>query len=558
MDKTQRKLRSDEPFGVSWAERRALLKGLGLTDNDLAKPQVAIISSWSSINPGHVHLNELADYVEKGVKEAGGTPHRFNTIGLCDGIALVGAEYILPSRDLIKHEVEVIVEAYKMDAVVMLATCDKIVPAYCMAAAMLDIPAVVVTGGYMKNGSLNGQRLNFIDVGRAVGKATSNLISMEECNCVISNACGQPGACGMMGTANTMCIVAEALGLSLPGNSTMAAVSQEIRDLATEAGRKVMELWDKGITARQIVTEKAVQNAIDVCMAVGGSSNSVVHIPGIAGSAELDMDVMDYLDKASTNTPLVLGVEPNGPYTMEEFDAAGGLKALEKQIAAKLNLDALTVTGKTLGENIADAQVKDAEIIHDLEHPLSNEGALCVLRGNLAPDGAVVKQSAVCEEMLAHRGPARVFNSNEEAIEGLRNGTIKPGDVVIIRFCGAKGGPGLITTFMFTSELAGSSLNGKVALITDGRFSGATEGPCIGYASPEAAAYGPLLIVQNDDMINYDINKRSMMLELSDEEIKNRLDNVDLNIDIKKGYMGVFQRCVGSVLKGAIVDGRNK
>lgn len=557
MNNQNRPLRSDGEFGVSWAERRALLKGLGKTDEDLRKPQIAIISSWSDINPGHIHLRDLAKDVERGVYEAGGQPYNFNTIGLCDGIALVGAEYILPSRDLIKHEVEVIMEAYKLDAMVMLATCDKIVPAYCMAAAMLDVPAIIVTGGYMQDGDYKGRRVNFIDVGRAVGAATSNIISMEECNCIINNACTNPGACGMMGTANTMCIVAEALGMTMPGNSTTAANSQELRDIAFAAGKRIVDLWRDDVTARQIITEDSVKNAIITCMAVGGSSNSVVHIPAIATSAELDMDCIGYMGEASREIPLLVGVEPNGKFTMTHLDAAGGLPAVFAKLGNKMKLNSMTVCGKTMGQLAEGVTVKDSNVIHALDNPISNEGALAVLRGNLAPEGALVKQSAVPERMMKFRGTAKVFNSNEEAIHGLRDGTIQEGDVVIIRFCGAKGAPGVITTFMFTSELAGSALNGKVALVTDGRFSGATEGACIGYVCPEAAAYGPLLIVRNGDIINYDIPNRTLDVELSDEEIKNRLANTKLDLKIRKGYLGVYQKTVGSLLKGGVLTGED-
>jgi len=543
-------------FGVAWAERRALLKGLGRTDEGLRKPQIAIIDSWSEINPGHVHLRELAKEVEKGVREAGGEPYHFTTLGLCDGVALAGPEYILPSRDLITSEVEVIMGAYKLDAMVLLATCDKIVPAYCMAAAYLNVPAIIVTGGYMQNGEHNGKPTTFCSVGRSVGAAVSGLISYEECQEIIDTTCTCPGACGMMGTANTMCIVAEALGLSLSGNSTVAAISREIKEIAYQAGKQIMTLWEKNITAREIITEAAVKNAYIACMAVGGSTNAMVHIPAIAAKAGLDMDCLLYADSCSHDIPLLLGVEPNGEYTMEDFDRSGGLKSIYKILGDKVCREALTVSGLTVEEVLEGYEIPEGSVVCTLDQTLAQEGALAVLRGNLAPDCSLVKQSAVPPHMMKFRGPARVFDSNEEAIEGLRNGRIKEGDVVVIRFCGAKGGPGIVTTFMFTSELAGSSLNGKVALITDGRFSGATEGACIGYISPEAALYGPLLALQDGDMITYDIPNRSLNAELTEDEIAARLANVKLDLEIHDGWLGIYQKTVGVLSKGAILCGK--
>ncbi len=533
----------------------ALLKGLGKTDEQLSKPQVAIIDAWSDINPGHVHLRDLSMEVEKGVLEGGGTPYHFSTLGLCDGITLLGIEYMLPSRDLIVNEVEVIIEAYQMDAMVLLATCDKIVPAFLMAAARLNIPAIVVTGGYMDAGSYNGKTITFVDVGQAIGAVGSGKITKDECNGIINNACRACGACPMMGTANTMCIVAEALGMSLPGNSTLNARSQELRDMAQAAGRQVMTLWENDITARKIITTEAMQNAVMTCMAVGGSTNSLIHIPAIATSAELDMDCISYFDTASHDIPLILGITPNGPHVLADFERAGGLPALFTVLLDDLNLDVLTVTGSTMGENIADARVLDTDVIHGKEDALSSEGALAVLTGNLAPDGSIVKQSAVPKCMMAFKGPAKVYSSNAEAIQALRNGEIVSGDVVVIRMYGAKGGPGVVTTFPFTSELAGSHLKESVALITDGRFSGATEGACIGYVSPEAALYGPLLAVENGDIIEYDIEKRSLHLHVSDNELRDRLKKAKPDIKYRKGWLGIFQRTVGSLTKGAVLSG---
>ena len=554
----KRKVRTDVPFGVAWAERYALLRGLGKTDAEIRKPQVAIINSWSDMNNGHVHFNRLAKEVERGIIESGGTPYHLPTIGLCDGVAFFGAEYILPSRDLICNEVETQIGAYKMDAMVMLASCDKIVPGYVMAAARLNIPTVIVTGGYMVAGCHNGERVTFVDVGKTVGRVQSGEIDMKECMEILDTACRGPGACPMMGTANTMCIVAESLGMTMPGNSTTCARDPAMNEIAYRAGKTVMELWDKGITARDIITQSAVENAIMACMAVGGSTNCLIHVPAMATEAELnDFDCIGYFDKASYKVPLLMGIEPNGDGLMEDFDRAGGLAALMKTIGKEVHREARTVTGETIGDRIDAAEIKDAHVIRPLSDPISTDGALAVLRGNLAMDGAVVKQSAVPEKLLSFRGPAVIFESCDSAIAGLRDGTIRAGDVVVIRMQGAKGGPGVVTTFPFTSELAGSPLADQVALVTDGRFSGATEGACIGYVSPEAALKGPLLIVEPGDMISYDIGRRTLTLEVDDATIQNRLMEADPKVEYCSGWLGIYQRTVGSILKGGVLSGKN-
>ena len=553
---TNNKLRTDIEFGVPWAERMALLQGLGRTKDDIRKPQVAIIDAWSEINPGHVHLKRLSQEVEKGVRDAGGDPYHFTSLGLCDGITLLGIKYMLPSRELIVNEVEIIIEAYQFDAMVLIATCDKIVPAFLMAAARLNIPAILVTGGYMDAGKCDGKTITFVDVGKSVGAVNAGAMTMEECEKIISNACPAPGACPMMGTANSMCIISEALGMSLPGNSTMSAKSKELLDLSYEAGMKVMELWHHGIRPRDIITESAVQNAIIACMAIGGSSNTLIHIPAIATSAELKMDCLEYFDKASHKIPLLLGITPNGNHVMADFDKAGGLGALFQVLSGKINKNALTVTGNTVEKNICNNQVLNWSIIHNIDDSLSREGALAVLKGNLAPEGAVVKQSAVPDSMLSFRGPAKVFESNEAACKSLAEGNIRPGDVVVIRMCGACGGPGVITTFPFTSALAGSGLKDKVALVTDGRFSGATEGACIGYVSPEAALNGPMLALEDGDIIEYDIPRRKLNVLLSEEEIAARIKSKDLNIEYQKGWLGIYQKTVGSLAKGAVMSGK--
>ncbi len=550
------KLRSEQHFGVAWAEAQALYRSLGLTSKDLAKPHIGIINSWSDLNPGHVHLKELAKAVEIGVISGGGLPFNFNTVNLCDGIGLIGGEYLLPHRDLMTNEVEVVVQGNRLDAMVLLATCDKIVPAFLMAAARLDIPAIVVTGGYMKSGELSGRKITFVDVGKAVGAVQSGKMDEAEFNSIIDRACPGPGACPMMGTANTMCIVAEALGMSLPGNSTMPAISKDIIALSYKAGVQIVKLWRHGVTARKIITKSAVTNAIKVIMAIGGSTNTLIHIPAIATEAELDLDCARVFDDASNQIPQLVAISPNGPHLMEDMERAGGLGGLCQELSKYLDLDALTTTEEPLKERIAGCRVTDRSVIRPLDNPLSREGAIAVLRGNIAPDGAVVKQSAVPAHLRTFSGPARVFNSCDEAVEGLRAGAIKAGEVVVILFHGCKGGPGLTTTFPFTSELAGSPLRDSVALVTDGRFSGATEGACIGYVSPEAALGGPILAVRNGDNIRYDISARSLCAQITQEQIEQRLKETKIDVKIRRGYLGIYQSTVGSLLKGAVLSGK--
>lgn len=454
------------------------------------------------------------------------------------------------------NDAEVLAEGNRLDAMVLLATCDKIVPAFLMAAARIDIPAIIVTGGYMQSGEVSGRKITFVDVGKAVGAVQSGKINEAEFDKILDCACPGTGACPMMGTANTMCIVAEALGMSLPGNSTLPAKSKDIIALSYKAGVQIVSLWKNSITARKIITNSAVTNAIKVIMAVGGSTNTLIHVPAIATEAELSIDCAKVFDEASNQIPQLVGVSPNGPYLMEDLDRAGGLRALCKQISKYLDLDALTVTEESLKQRIADCKVKDSNVIRSLDNPLFHEGAIAVLRGNIAPDGAVVKQSAVPKHLFKFSGPARVFKSCNEAVEALRSGVIKPGNIVVILFHGCKGGPGLTTTFPFTSELAGSSLRDSVAVITDGRFSGATEGACIGYVSPEAALAGPILAVQDGDIIEYDIPARTLNAQISAEKIKQRLKETKIDINIRRGYLGIYQRTVGSLLKGAVLSGK--
>lgn len=551
-------LRSKSVRGVASAERRALLYGLGIGSEDQKKPFVAVVNSWNEANPGVLHFKSLVEEVKKGIREAGGVPFELPTIGLCDGIALANPQYITPSRDLIVNEVEVIIEANKFDCMVMLATCDKIIPAYLMAAGRLNIPSLIVTGGYMKVGEFKGKPCTFLEAGKSVGLFENGKISEEEKEEILKNSCFPGGACSMMGTANTMACIAEALGMSLPGNAAMAADS--LLKYGNNAGRKIIELLEKNILPRDIITDRSIRNTIRVVMAIGGSSNVLIHIPAIAQEAELTIDCLKEFDLASREIPLLLGVAPNGPYYMPDFDRAGGLTALQKYLADAKKIDdgVLTCTGSTAAENWAGAAVRDRSIIRTLEDPLQPGGALAVLRGNIAPEGIIVKQSAVPTSMMSFSGPARVFWGEEKAIDALENRKIREGDIVFILGMGPKGGPGIKTAYTFTSLLVGMGLINSVALVTDGRFSGATEGACFGHASPEAAVGGVLAIVQDDDMVSYSIPDRTISLELEIQEIRTRLENLSIpETPVKNNsYLAQYKQLVQSLGKGAVLGER--
>ena len=534
----------------------SLLRACGYSYEDLSRPRIAVINTYSEMNPGHMHLREVGRKVKEGIHDAGGMGFEFNCVSVCDSVA--EGPYVLPSRDLLTNEIELLVEGNKMDGMVLIGTCDKVVPGLLMAAARLDIPAIVVTGGYMQTGRLNGEKCDFISIGMSLSKVLEGTMSKEELDQVVEHACPGPGACGMMGTANSMNIIAETLGMSLPGNASTAAVSADLERYASEAGKQIMTLWEKGITARQIITEQSITNAIRVCMAVGGSSNTIIHIPAIATEAELPMECSRVYTEASSEIPLLVGVRPNlGMHSMQEFAEAGGLGAILGLLRKRLYTDVMTVTGKTLAQNMDEnpelCKVRNPEIIHTLENPLEAGGGLVLCKGNLVPEGAVVKRSAVPEGMLQFRGPAKVFDDCDLAIEALHAGKIQAGDAVIIRYQGVKAGPE--SAYRFTAALKGSSVKDKVAIITDGRTSGAAAGACFQYAAPEAALRGPLCAVEDGDIICYDIEKKQLSIELPDDVLQDRMARAELKLYPKKGYLGIYQKCVGSFLKGAVLRG---
>ncbi len=549
MSEKKRMINSDleDRMTLDWQGTRAFFYGLGYNDEDIEKPRVGILNTWNEINPGHIHQRQLADAVREGIIEKGGLPFLFYGVNLCDCVG--GGDYVLPSRDLLVNEIELNAKAHHLDAMVLIGTCDKVVPAMLMAAGRVNIPTVIVTGGYMETPYMDGEHVDFIDIGASISKVKEGNMSMDKFNELIHVCAPCKGACGMMGTANTMSLLAETIGMTLTGNSTMAAISGELINLSRQAGRKVMELWEKNICPRDIITEKSIINAIRVCMAIGGSSNTIIHIPAVATEACLDMDCSSIYAEASCEVPLLIGIRPNGKYCMADFQQAGGLSALLNEMKDKLDLTGMTVTGKTLGENIDGRTTRDHTVIHSLKEPLDSDGGLILCKGNLVPEGAFIKQSAVPSKLHKFRGTAKVFHDQDEAIAALRDGRIQAGDVVFIIYQGVKAGPH--TSYAFTTALKGSHLKDDVATVTDGRLSGAASGACFGYASPEAALRGPLCAVRDGDWVNYDIEKRELNIELSDEELAKRMEEAELKLEPKTGWLSIYQRCVGSILKGA-------
>jgi len=546
-------LRSDViKFGVERAPHRAIWKCLGVTDEDLGKPFIGIANSFTELVPGHMHLDKLVEYVKAGVRAAGGVPFEFNTIAICDGLAMghEGMHYSLPSRELIADSVEVMAEAYRFDGLVLLTNCDKITPGMIMAAARLNIPAIVVTGGPMLSGRYGRRRVDVTAIFEAIGEYSAGKISLEDLRALEDYAFPGCGSCNGMYTANTMACVAESLGLSLPGCATALAVSSKKLRIAKRSGERIVEMVKENLKPSDILTRKAFENAIAVDMALGGSTNAVLHIKAIAEEAGIDLPLKIF-DETAKRVPHICDMRPSGPHDLEELDAAGGIPAVMSVLRDKLHLDALTVTGKTVGENIRDAVVYDSEVIRPLDKPVHSEGGIAVLFGNLAPNGAVTKVTAISQRMLVHKGPARVFDSEEDAMRAILNREINPGDVIVIRYEGPKGGPGMREMLSPTAAVAGMGLSESVALITDGRFSGATRGPCIGHVSPEAAEGGPIAALKDGDIISIDIPARRLDVELSDEEIRKRLSTWKPRPPkIFKGYLRRYWYLVQSADRG--------
>jgi dihydroxy-acid dehydratase len=536
-------MRSNEiKQGTERAPHRALLKSLGLTDQDISKPFIGIANSYTNIVPGHTHLRALGEAVKAGITAAGATPFEFNTIAVCDGIAMghQGMRYSLPSRELIADSVEIMAQAHRLDGIVLLSSCDKIVPGMLMAAARLDIPAISVTGGPMASGILEGKKVGVNNVFEAVGKVFAGKMTPRESAVLEDVACPGCGSCNGMFTANTMACVTEALGMSLPYCATALANGAQKQRIAKESGEKIVELVKKGIKPSQIMTQNAFDNAAAVDMALGGSTNTVLHLSAIAAEAGAKLSLTNY-DDIGKKVPHLCSMIPSGTYDMEDLHTAGGLPALIKELKPFIHYDALTVTGKTVGENVKDAKVINTEVIRPLDNPVHKEGGIAILRGNLAPQGAVVKMAAVSPKMMKHQGPAKVYDSEHEAEEAMKRHDVKAGDVVVIRYEGPRGGPGMPEMLIPTATIAGMGLSESVALITDGRFSGATRGPCIGHVAPEAFVGGPIAALKNGDVITIDIPNRVLRVELSEQELKERLATwKPRSPKIAKGYLSRY------------------
>lgn len=542
--------------GFERAPHRSLFKAMGYTDREIAQPMIGVVNSYNEIIPGHVHLNIITQDVKAGIRLAGGTPVEFPAIGICDGIAMghTGMKYSLASRELIADSVEAMVMAHPFDGLVMIPNCDKIIPGMLMAAMRLNIPTIFISGGPMLAGRLAGKTVDLISVFEGVGKVKIGRMPQRELKALEDCACPGCGSCSGMYTANSMNCVTEAIGLGLPGNGTVLAVHAARRRLAKEAGMKIMQLLKKDIKPRDIATLAAFRNAIAVDMALGCSTNTVLHIPAVAHEAGIRLD-LDLFNEISRMTPNLCKLSPAGAHHIEDLDAAGGIQAVMKRISTLGVIDpkALTVTGKTVGENLKAANILDEDVIRPLKNPYTKEGGIAILRGNLAPDGAVVKQSAVAENMLVNEGPARVFDSEDEAIQAILGGRIKPGDIVIIRYEGPKGGPGMREMLGPTSVIAGMGLDTTVALLTDGRFSGGTRGAAIGHISPEAAEGGPIGLVKEGDIIAIDIPKKKITLKVSPDEMKKRKKAFKpLPPSITTGYLGRYARLVTSASTGAV------
>lgn len=546
--------RSATPYGVACECRRGLVRGLGYTEEEFDRPIIAVVNSWNEYNPGHVHLRNLAERVKQGIREAGGLPFEMMTTGICDGMVLKNPRYIeLPSRNSIADEVELIIESNMFDGMVMLSTCDSIVPGHLMAAARLDIPTILVTGGYMPMPFLDGKSANYIELTDHVGQVMQGCYSRAAAEREVERMYTPCGACGVMTTANSMCLAAEALGMTMPGNGCMSAVSSELLQTAYLAGKQIMKLLADGITARRIITPEAVDNAIAMTMAMAGSTNLFMHLPAIANEAGLHDRWWAHFDRASREIPQIVGASPSGRWHLQDIDRAGGSRAVLKSLMPKLNGNALTVTGKTLAENCADAQIYDPEVIRSLDNPVSQEGALYVLYGSLAPDGAMIKAAAVEDSMRKFTGPARCFDSLQQALDALNADTIRKGDVCILRYLGPKGAFGT-TSYQFQKELKGRGLAHDVAIVTDGRFSGGSSGLSIGYLSPEAALGSPLALVQDGDRISIDLDQRKIDLEVPSAELEERRKNWSWKFDPAgvPPFLRLFVKNVGSLANGAI------
>jgi len=542
--------------GVIRAPHRSLLKALGITDEEMKRPFIGVAQAANEIIPGHLHLKRIAQAAKDGIRMAGGIPFEFSTIGICDGIAMnhEGMKYPLPSRELIADSIEVMAKAHAFDALVLVPNCDKIVPGMIMGALRVNIPTILISGGPMLAGFYQGKNIALSNVFEAVGKFQTHSISEKELKEVEDYACPGVGSCAGLYTANSMNIFAEAVGIALPGNGTIPAVDARRIRLAKHAGMKIMELLKKDVKFLNIISKKAIENAITVEMALGGSSNTMLHALAIAFEAGIPFDIDDF-NHIREQVPQLCSLSPTGGYHIQDLDKAGGISALVKELSKKkiINLGEITVSGQNIGQNVENAHILDNKVIRTIENSYNPKGGIVFLKGNLAPQGGVVKSSAVHPDMLKHQGPARVFNSEEESTKAILEGKIKKGDVIVIRYEGPKGGPGMREMLTATSAIAGMGLDKDVALITDGRFSGATRGASIGHIAPEAAMGGPIAIIEEGDIIEIDIPEKRLNIKLEEDEIKERLKRLRVpEPKVKSGYLKYYTNFVGPADKGAI------
>ena len=540
--------------GIERSAHRALLYSTGMDKEDLKKPMIAVVNSFTEMVPGHYHLKELADFVKLGIAEAGGIAREFSTIAICDGICQghKGMSYPLPSREIIADSIEYMIEAHQFDGMVMMPGCDKIVPGMLMAAMRLNIPAIVVPGGPMLPGKYKDQTLTLTDMRELIGKTQTGKMSVDDLMAAEEAALPGVGTCSMLGTANTMCCIAEVIGMSLPGCALAHAVSAKKRRIAKQSGRRIVEMIKEDLTPRKIMTREALRNGIAASMAMGASTNSTLHIPAIAHEGGIELGFNDF-DDISRLVPYICNIKPSGKYPLSVLEEQGGIPAVMKAIESKLDTAQLTVTGRTIAENLKDVPLVENDLIYPLSAPKSHEGGIAILHGNIAPDGAVVKVSGVKPSMHYFEGRARIFHSMEEASAAVSNDEIKKGDILVITYEGPKGGPGMREMHMTTSLIVGRGMDESCALLTDGRFSGSTRGPCIGYISPEAAAGGPIAAVREGDKIIIDIPNRKLTLCVPDEEIASRLKEVKHVRKDRTPALNRYAALVTSADQGAVL-----
>lgn len=552
-------MRSDRiTKGISAAPQRALLHALGVTDKELGKPLIGIVSSYNEIVPGHMNIDKIAEAVKQGVLQAGGIPFVFPAIAVCDGIAMghEGMKFSLVTRELIADSTEAMATAHPFDGLVLIPNCDKNVPGLLMAAARLNIPSIFISGGAMLAGKLNDKKISYSNISEAVSEYQKGKINQDTLCAYENRACPTCGSCSGMFTANSMNCLTEVLGMALGGNGTIPAVYSERLRLAKETGMQIMELVKKDIKPKDIMSEKAFENALTIDMALGGSTNSLLHLPAIAHECDLKID-LDMANAISDRTPNICHLAPAGNHYIEDLDRAGGIYAVMHEInkLGLIHTECITCNEKTVGENILGHEVKDYEVIRSIDNPYSKNGGIAILKGNLAPDGCVVKRSAVAENMMKHKGCAKVFDNEEAALKAIYSNEIQPGDVVVIRYEGPKGGPGMREMLNPTSAIMGSGLGDSVALITDGRFSGATRGAAIGHVSPEAAVGGNIALVQNGDTIEINIPEKTINLLILDREIEYRRSTLKpFESNVKKGYLSRYSKLVTSGCNGAVLD----